>query len=90
MDLEPPQSPDSTSELPFVENTQKLIRLILLDAYDKRIKTLELLIISISEASQPAHVKAELIIIINNILTYLRAHPSEHPDTQLLANPIQR
>ena len=90
MDLEPPQSPDSTSEPSFVESTYKLISLILLDAYNKRIKTLELLIISISEAHQPDQVKAELLTVIDSILKNLRAHPSQHPDTQLLVNPLHR
>ena len=57
-----------------------------LEAYNKRIKTLELLIISISEAPQSLEVKNELILLINKILTYLRARPSDHPNTQLLVD----
>ena len=90
MDLEPPPSPDSTSDPSFVESTYELIRLISLDSYNKRIKTLELLIISVSEASQPDQVKAELITIIDTILRNLRANPPQFPDTQLLVNTIHR
>ena len=90
MDLESPPSPDSTSDPSFVDSTWELIRLIALDPPSKRIKTYELLIISISEASQPDQVKAELITIIDTILRNLRAHPPQFPDTQLLVNTIHR
>ena len=80
------QKPDSTSDLSFKENVNEIINRILLEAYNKRIKTLELLIISISEAPQCPEVKNELIELINKILTYLRARPSAHPDTQLLVD----
>ena len=80
------QKPDSTSDLSFKENVNQIINRILLEAYNKRIKTLELLIISVSEAPQSLEVKNELILLINKILTYLRARPSDHPNTQLLVD----
>ena len=55
------QKPDSTSDLDFKENVNQIINRILLEAYNKRIKTLELLIISISEAPQSLEVKNNLI-----------------------------
>ena len=81
------QTPDSTTDPSFEKDVRNVISRILLKAYSQRIKSLELLQISISEADQPPPVKTDLILLINKILIHLRNNPSVFADTQLLVNP---
>ena len=81
------QAPDSTTDPSFEKDVRNVISRILLKAYSQRIKSLELLQISISEADQPPQVKTDLILLINKILIHLRNNPSVFTETQLLVNP---
>ena len=78
------QAPDSTTDPSFEKDVRNVISRILLKAYNQRIKSMELLQISISEADP---VKTDLILLINKILIHLRNNPSVFADTQLLVNP---